>query len=147
MNLPARYLLDTNVISETRKKRPEPAVMSLLSSTASSRLLLSALTIGELRRGVEAKRRTDPPAARALAEWLEGLETIYADRILPVDSTVADRWGRLTADRPRPVVDTLLAATALVHELVFVTRNVQDVDGTGVSALNPWAGDPSPRDR
>jgi hypothetical protein len=132
------YLLDTNVLSETRRKHPDTNVVSFLASTPSANLFVSALTIGELRRGVERKRATDARAASALDAWLTGLQSGYSDRVLPVSSDVADRWGRLASDRRRPAIDTLLAATALVHDLVLVTRNGKDVEGTGAETLNPW---------
>lgn len=137
-----RYLLDTNVISETRRRRPEPKVERFLRNASDSQLFLSALTIGELRRGVEAKRRTEPVAAAALDGWLTELASAYADRVLSVDAAVTNQWGLITADRPRPVIDTLLAATALVHGLVLVTRDIRDVGDTGVQLLNPWRAGP-----
>jgi toxin FitB len=132
------YLLDTKVISETRKSRAHAAVLSFLSSVASGSLYLSVLTLGELRRGVTMRRKMDPAMARILSAWVEGLEISFSDRILPVDTATARLWGELSAQRSMPVVDALLAATALVHKLVLVTRNAADVEGTGVEVLNPW---------
>lgn len=132
------YLLDTNVISETRKSRAHPNVVSFLSSIPGSSLYLSVLTLGELRGGVAMRKKTDPATAKILAAWVEGLEVSFSDRILPVDAAIGRLWGELSAPRPMPVVDTLLAATALAHKLVLVTRNTADVDGTGVEVLNPW---------
>ena len=97
------------------------------------------LTLGELRKGVEARRRTDERAAAGLDEWIAEIEEVYADRLLPVDEAVADLWGRLSASRPRPVIDTLIAATALAHGMTLVTRNVADMNDTGVALINPWA--------
>jgi hypothetical protein len=134
------YLLDTNVLSETRRKKADPGVMAFLEAADSSTLYLSVLTLGELRKGIAAKRRTDPVAARALATWLEGLEAGFADRILGVDASVARLWGDWCGDRPRPVIDTLLAATAAEHGLTLVTRNTRDVSGLPVRVHNPWAG-------
>jgi hypothetical protein len=82
--------------------------------------------------------KSDPSAARAIAGWVDGLETNFADRILGVDTASAKLWGQWSAQRPRPVVDTLLAATAVVHDLVFVTRNVSDIQDLPVKVLNPW---------
>jgi toxin FitB len=138
MTEPAAYLLDTNVISETRRKRPDPRVLSFLKLADSSTLFLSVLTLGELRRGIEAKRREDPAAAKRLAAWAQGLEIGFADHILGVDAAIARLWGEWSADRPRPVVDTLLAATAAIHGLTFVTRNLRDLEGLPVKALSPW---------
>jgi predicted nucleic acid-binding protein len=96
------------------------------------------LAVGELRKGVEMKRRTDREAADRIADWLEGIEATFADRILPVDTPAARRWGELSADRSRPVIDTLMAATALVHDCTLVTRNTADIEGLGVPLLDPW---------
>jgi predicted nucleic acid-binding protein len=130
------YLLDNCVISEARRRSP-PAV-SWLRSTRSDALFLSAITIGEIMKGVTMKLRTDPPAAAVLMRWLDELRVVYASRILPIDDEVAMRWGRLMAERPRPVVDTLIAATARMHNKVIVTRNVADFADAGVTLLNPW---------
>jgi predicted nucleic acid-binding protein len=130
------YLLDTCVISEARRRAPH--AVAWLRSTRPETLFLSALTVGEIMKGVTMKLRTDPPAAAALLRWLDDLRLIYADRILPVDEAVATRWGRLMAERPRPMVDTLIAATALVHNKIVVTRNVADFADAGVTVLDPW---------
>ena len=140
MSAPAAYLLDTNVLSETRKKKADAGVMAFLESVDSSALYLSVLTIGELRKGVAAKMRTDPVAAKALAAWVEGLEVGFADRTLPIDAATARLWGDWSADRPRPVIDTLLAATAAHHSLTLVTRNTRDVSGLPVKVHDPWVG-------
>ena len=132
------WLLDTNVISETRKLRPNAAVIAFLSAADSAALFLSVLTLGELRKGVEAKRRTDPAAAAALGAWVDGIETTFADRVLDVDACMARLWGELSADRSVPVVDTLIAATAIRRGLTLVTRNTRDVVETGVATLDPW---------
>lgn len=132
------YLLDTNVLSETRKKKADAGVMAFLEAADSSALYLSVLTVGELRKGVAAKMRTDPVTAKGLAAWVKGLETGYADRILGIDAATARLWGDWSGERPRPVVDTLLAATAVLHGLTFVTRNTRDVRGIRVRLHNPW---------
>ncbi|MGA2340890.1 MAG: type II toxin-antitoxin system VapC family toxin [Terracidiphilus sp.] len=134
------YLLDTNVLSETRKKRADPGVLAFLESVDSASLFLSVLTIGELRKGVAAKMRTDPATAKTLAAWVEGLEFGFADRILVIDAATARLWGDWSGDRRRPVVDTLLAATAVEHGLIFVTRNTRDVSGIQVKLHDPWTG-------
>ena len=139
MSPPVAFLLDTNVVSETRKKRPDAGVLAFLNSVDSSSLYLSVLTIGELRKGIAAKRRNDPAAAKALSAWAQGLEVGFADRILPIDAAAARWWGEWSAERPRPVVDTLLAATAMVHGLTFVTRNARDLRGLPVKLHDPWA--------
>ena len=138
MNGPEKFLLDTNIISETRKRSPNDGVMAFLSTVNPRSLFISVLTLGELRKGIAIKRRTDPPMAKLLEEWVDGLERMFADRILPVDVSIANRWGEISADRSRPVIDTLIAATALRHELAVVTRNVVDFDGLNVEIINPW---------
>lgn len=140
MSAPVAYLLDSSVLVETRKKKADPGVMAFLQATDSSALYLSVLTIGELRKGIAIKRRTDLTAARALAGWVEGLEFGFADRILPIDAATARLWGDWSGDRPRPVIDTLLAATAAKHSLTFVTRNTRDISGLPVKVHNPWTG-------
>lgn len=134
-----QYLLDTNVLSETRKKHADVNVTTFVANTDPSALYISVLTLGELRKGIAQKRRTDPAAATALAAWVDGLEVGFADRILGIDAATASQWGELSAQRPRPIIDTLLAATAIVHQLIFVTRNTGDVDDIGVKLLNPFA--------
>lgn len=134
----AGYLLDTNVISETRKIRADGRVMAFLSAADETGLFLSVLTLGELRKGVEAKRRTDPIAADGLTAWVDGIETTFADRVLQIDAVIARRWGELSAARSMPVVDTLIAATAIVHGLTLATRNGRDVAAMGVPLVDPW---------
>jgi predicted nucleic acid-binding protein len=132
------YLLDTNVISETRKLRANRGVLAFLSSADEAALFLSVLTLGELRKGVEAKRRTDPAAADQLGVWVDGIETTFADRVLPIDIATARHWGELSAGRSLPVIDTLIAATAIGRSLTLVTRNTRDVASTGVTIVDPW---------
>ena len=132
------YLLDTNVISETRKARADGGVIAFLSAADAAGLFLSVLTLGELRRGVAAKRRSDPGAADQLGAWADGIETTFADRVLPVDAATARCWGELSANRSLPVIDTLIAATALSHGLTLVTRYNPDVQSTGVPLVDPW---------
>jgi predicted nucleic acid-binding protein len=132
------YLLDTNVISETRKSRADTGVIAFLSAAEAAGLFLSVLTLGELRKGVAAKRRADPVTASQLGEWVDGIETNFADRVLPVDAATATCWGELSAGRSRPVIDTLIAATAISRGLTLVTRNARDVESTGVALVDPW---------
>jgi len=134
----AGYLLETNVISETRKIRADPAVLTFLGAADVAALFLSVLTLGELRKGVAARRRIDPVTADQLGTWVAGIETTYADRVLPVDTSVARIWGELSAGRSLPAIDTLIAATAMVHGLTLVTRNTRDVELTGVPVIDPW---------
>jgi predicted nucleic acid-binding protein len=103
---------------------------------------LSVLVLGEIRRGIELRRRNDPVQANVLGAWLTRLETVYVDRILNVDTAVADLWGRLQVPNPLPVIDGLVSATALVHDLTLVTPNVGDVSTTGVRIVDPFASAP-----
>jgi predicted nucleic acid-binding protein len=134
------YLLDTNVLSEARKPKPDPGVIAFLQSVEPSSVFISVLTLGELHKGVAAKKFKDPNpvAVKQLAAWVEGLELSFADRILGIDAETARLWGDWSGQRPRPVVDTLLAATAVVHGLTLVTRNIRDVGGIPVKLINPW---------
>jgi hypothetical protein len=134
-----KYLVDTNVISELRKgERVDPGVRAWFDELSVAQIFLSVLSLGELRRGVELIRRRDPVAAQSLASWLDGLGGTYADRILPVNQEIADTWGRLNVPDPLSVVDGLLAATAIVHGLTLATRNIEDVQRTGVACVNPF---------
>ena len=132
-------LLDTNVISELRKgPRADTSVVEWFDGVTEEEIHLSVLVVGELRRGIERLRGRDARQAGALEAWLRQVVREHAERILPVDSRVAEQWGRLTAMRSGSVIDTLMAATAQVFDLVLVTRNVKDVAWTGVSCLNPF---------
>jgi toxin FitB len=133
-----RYLLDTNILSETRKKQANENVLSFVAGAHPSTLYISVLTLGELRKGVALKQPSDPAAAKRLGAWVDGLEFSFADRILGIDAPTARLWGELSAQRPRAVIDSLLAATAIVHELTFVTRNTSDVEDIDVKLLNPF---------
>ena len=133
------YLIDTHVLSELRRKKPAPKVKQWFAQRPAGTLYLSVLTLGEIRKGIEAL----PHKAHRLVlfDWLETeLPAFFAGRILPIDLAVADRWGRLVAQagRPLPAIDSLLAATASQHGLTFVTRNVRDVEGLEVQVINPW---------
>ena len=137
-------LLDTNILSELRKgARANLRLREWFDDVTADEIYLSVLVVGELRRGIERVRQRDLKQAAALERWLTRVMTDHAERILPVDTSIADLWGRLTAKRPGSVIDTLMAATALVHGLVLVTRNVKDVAWTGVSYLNPFDAAPS----
>jgi len=134
----AGFLLDTCVLSETRRRRPDAGVLQFLTDADAVQLYLSVLTLGEMRKGIEKKRLTDADASSRIAAWAQRIETDFADRILPVDVAVARLWGDLSAAGRAPVIDTLIAATALVHRLTVVTRNGEDFAASGVPLLNPW---------
>src|SRR5688500_5474516 len=125
------YLLDTCVISELRKPRCDAAVQSWISRIEPDEVYLSVLTVGEVRRGIELHRTKDPKGSGSLERWLAGLEAYYGERILPITSAISDRWGRLSLHQPLPVTDGLIAATALEHKLVVVTRNIGDFQRSG----------------
>ena len=118
--------------------RADPRVTAFLTSVDAPKLFISVLALGELRKGVEMKRRGDPDTAARIGAWVDGLELEFADRILSIGPQVARVWGELSADRKRPVIDTLIAATALVHDLTVVTRNTGDLAGINVAILDPW---------
>jgi toxin FitB len=132
------YLLDTNALSELRKRRPDPRVVGWFDTAPKAELYLSCLTIGEIRRGIERLRRKDEVQAKAIERWLAGLRHFYQDRIVPIDIEIAERWGRLSAAATLPAVDGLLAATALTRGWTVVTGNVADFTPSGARVLNPW---------
>jgi len=135
------YLVDTNVISELRKgKRADAAVRRWFADVEDEEIFLSVLTVGELRRGVEGIRRRDPDAAARLDSWLARVVETHRDRLVPVDRLAAEEWGRMNVPDPTPVVDGLLAATAKATGMTLVTRNVADIENTGVDYLDPFAG-------
>ena len=133
-----RFLLDTNVVAELRKGARGSPVMTWFASLDPDSILLSVLTIGEIRRGIDNVRRRDRRAATALERWVRRLVREHSDRILPVGLDIAQEWGRMNVPDPLPVVDGLLAATAKVHGLTLATRNVKDVERTNVPLVNPF---------
>jgi toxin FitB len=136
------YLIDTNVISELRKgDRADPNVSSWFAGVADDEIFLSALTLGEIRRGIESIRRRDPKSAAALESWLGRVADQHKDRVLAVDRSIAEEWGRMNVPDPLPVTDGLLAATARVLGLTLATRNTMDVERTGVDCINPFGAD------
>ncbi len=136
---PFGYLLDTNAISATRQSYKQPRVADFLRSLDPSTLFISVLTFGEIQKGLKMKRIKTPNGVEALSRWVEQVERVYASRALDVDAGIAKLWGELMGgNRTLPVVDTLLAATAIVHNLTLVTRNASDLEGLPVQLFNPW---------
>lgn len=131
------FLLDTNVVSEIRRGR-DPHVRGWADGIDDVELHLSVMTLGEIRTGIDRLRTHDPNQADVFGRWLSELRTRFAGRILPVDARVAERWGRLNAVATRNTVDSLIAATAQVHDLTVVTRNTKDFQDCDVPLLNPW---------
>jgi toxin FitB len=134
------YLLDTNVVSETRRRRPEPSVMRWLEASGPDAHFVSVLTVGEITKGIAQRRRRDPEGTDRLARWLRGLRELFTERILVVGDAEATCWGDLAGRTELPVIDGLIAATALVHDLTLVTRNTRDFAQTGARLLDPWRG-------
>lgn len=132
------FLIDTNVLSEPIKARPDPNVVAWLDSPKSE--VLSALTIGEAWRGIGRLRQRDPARAGRLAVWMEGVESQFSSRILPIDVVVVRAWATLPAHRTLPAFDSLIAATALAHGLTVATRNTRDFAELGIRVVNPFEG-------
>lgn len=132
-----QYLLDTNVVSETRKPRPHGAVMQWLSGMEAGRIFLSAVTLGELQVGVEKTRRQDPLKAEEIERWVDQLAAVY--EVLPMDTQCFREWGRLMDRKPDGLMeDAMIAATARVHRLIVATRNERDFRQLDVRILNPF---------
>ena len=130
------YLVDTNILSEARRGRPE--ARNWLRSVDPDQVFLSVVTLGEIMKGISQKTRTDAASAVALHSWLEQLRVDHARRILPVSDAVALEWGQIAAIRPQDMADALIAATAAVHRKAVVTRNVSDFRDLGVQVIDPW---------
>jgi len=130
------YLVDTNVLSEARRGNRDARIW--LRSVDPTTIYLSVITLGEIMKGIALKLRADTGAAAALTAWLEQLRHDHSDRIIPVSDRIALEWGRLAAERPRGMADGLIAATAMVHNKIIVTRNVSDFSDTGIPVINPW---------
>ncbi len=138
------FLLDTNVVSEWVKPRPDPGVMSWLAAVDEDRVFLSVIILAELRRGIDRMAGRD--RRRRLNEWLQTeLPLRFESRVLPIDPAIADEWGKMiarrdAAGRPMGAMDGFIAATAAVHNLTLVTRNVEDFRLSLDSILDPWTG-------
>lgn len=133
-----KWLLDTNVLSELRRKQCEPSVKKWVAEQTNDSLVISVMSLAEIRRGVELKRIKDPIQASVFEEWLLTTVKLYAGNILPVTEAIADCWGRLHRNVGQLGIDGFIAATALEHDLTVVTRNVADFEKTGVRIVNPW---------
>ncbi len=133
------YLIDTNIISEVRKgAQCDPNVGAWFASIADAEIYLSVLVLGEIRKGIERARRSDPRRASILEDWLDAVRRSFADRVLPIDQQVADEWGRMSGKRSVPTIDALLAATAKIHGMTLATRNLSDVADLGAHIINPF---------
>jgi toxin FitB len=133
------FLLDTNVVSEVRKQVPDSGVSTWFASVPAGTLFLSVLVVGEIRQGIERLARRDRVQAEVFERWLNQLLEGYDDHILPITGPIAQAWGRLNVPDPIPVVDGLMAATALVNDWTLVTRSIRDFRSTGVRLLNPFS--------
>jgi toxin FitB len=135
------YLIDTNILSEMRKgSRGNPGLIAWSTHVRQREMFLSVMVLGEVRAGIEGLRGRDAAQAASLEGWLGRVTDAFAGNILPVTAEIADRWGRLSATGPLGEVDGLISATALVHDLVVVTRNTRDFTRTDVRLLNPFQG-------
>lgn len=136
------YLLDTNVVSELRKPRPHGAVVAWLEGVSDDALHVSAVTLGELQAGVELTREQDPAKADEIDEWIDQVALTWS--VLPLDGHVMRRWARLMHRRSDDLMmDALIAATAMSHDLIIVTRNTSDFKSLGAETLNPFGKRPA----
>ena len=134
-----KFLLDTNVISELRKGRDaNPSLAKWWNGVEVADAYLSVMVLGEIRQGIERLRLRDPDRARQLEGWMESVVAGFGARVLTVNQAIAETWGKMGVRRTLPLVDSLLAATAICHSLVLVTRNTRDIHDTGVRCLNPF---------
>ncbi|VFN00850.1 MAG: hypothetical protein BECKG1743D_GA0114223_105481 [Candidatus Kentron sp. G] len=135
-----KFLLDTVILSELRKREPNPPVVRWLQEQEASNLFLSVVTIGEVERGISKQQRLNPAFAEKLSDWLQAILSHYRDRILPIDIPIARHWGVLSEHHGHAGADLLIAATALEHGLTVVTRNVRHFEPAGVPVRNPYHG-------
>ena len=137
-----KYLLDTCVISELVSKQPDPRVLAWIDTIDADGVYISVITVGEITKGIE--KLPNSKRKQELSDWLENELLIrFQDNLIELDVNILIQWGKLNArleisGRRAPAIDSLIAATALEHELILVTRNVSDFSGTGVEILNPW---------
>lgn len=130
------FLIDTNVLSELRRQSPQ--VRGWMAATPGIRLYCSVISLGEIEKGIERRRKPDPDFAARLDLWLATLCQEFGDRALPVTADIALVWGRIAAGRSRDTADALIAATAIVHGLTLVTRNSRDFEDLPLTLVNPW---------
>lgn len=133
------YLLDTNILSEQSRRKPDTHLISWLSSQHSESLWISVVSVGEIERGIARLESREPDRAKRLASWLGATVTQFQDRIIPMDQDIALRWGRMTAATPGLDIDAIIAATAAIRGMTIVTRNVRDLERFGVTVFNPSA--------
>jgi predicted nucleic acid-binding protein len=135
-----KFLLDTDVISEVRKReRAHPNVSRWVARTPVEEIGTSVMVLAEIRRGIELKRRNDPAQATSLDQWFASMRARLGDRVLPIDEPIAETWARLGIPDRLPLIDGLLAATAKVRGLTLVTRNIADIRRTGIALLDPFS--------
>lgn len=127
------------MVSELRKRTCDARVSAWFASVPGDALFLSVLVVGEIRRGIQRLERRDAKQAAVFATWLDELRQGFGDRVVPIDAEIAEQWGSIDAGAPVPVEDGLMAATAIVRDMVFVTRNVSDVARSGARLLDPWS--------
>jgi hypothetical protein len=133
------YLIDTNILSELRKKQnANPNVQFWFSGIAGEECYISVLTIGEIVNGIKRLEPKDMNSAKNIQTWLDRVTIDFSDRILPITAKISTVWGEMTPKMPMPVVDSLLASTAIIHNLTLVTRNIKDVESSGAKLLNPF---------
>jgi toxin FitB len=133
------FLIDTVTLSELRRRERDPTVVKWFERQRTTDLFVSVISIGEIERGIERQRGVDPSFAKAIADWLDRVLTLYGERIVPFDLRTARRWGVLSAALGNNSADLMIAATALEHGLTIVTRNVSDFEPTGVAVLDPFS--------
>lgn len=131
------FLLDTDVLSALRRGERNPEAVRWVDNQRTADLHISVITVGEIERGITQQHRENPSFARDLGLWLDRVLSLYGDRILPVDTATARRWGQLSATLGHGGADLLIAATAIEHGLTVVTRNVRHFEPSGVAVLNP----------
>jgi predicted nucleic acid-binding protein len=133
------FLLDTNILSELRKgARCDPSVANWAAKESGQAHYISVLSLGEIRKGIELLRKKSPAGCIPFENWLQKLQSDYANCTIAITAEIGERWGKLLAIRPLPLIDSLLAATALEHGLTLATRNTKDFDGLGISIVNPF---------